>query len=49
MSTGPAVKAAEILGEENVKEVIEQAVEPFRITDEIYFMNNYFNYFILQK
>ena len=49
MSTGPAVKAAEILGEEKVKAVIEQAVEPFRLTDEIYFMNNYFNYFILQK
>jgi len=49
MCTGPAVKAAEILGEEKVKEVIEKATEPFRLADEIYFMNNYFNYFILQK
>jgi SAM-dependent methyltransferase len=49
MSTGPAVKAAETLGVEKVKEVIKKSSEPFRLTDEIYFMNNYFNLFILQK
>lgn len=49
MCTGPAVKAAETLGVEKVKEVIAKSSEPFRLTDEVYFMNNYFNFFILQK
>lgn len=49
MCTGPAVKAAETLGTEKVKEVIRQNAEPFRLTDEIYFMNNHFKFFLLQK
>ncbi|HET9429980.1 MAG TPA: class I SAM-dependent methyltransferase [Chitinophagaceae bacterium] len=49
MCTGPAVRASEILGVEKVKEVIEQSSQPFRLADDIYFMNNYFNFFILKK
>ncbi|MEP6951614.1 MAG: class I SAM-dependent methyltransferase, partial [Ginsengibacter sp.] len=49
MCIGPAVIAVEMLGEEKVKEVIKQSVQPFCIADEIYFMNNYFNFFILKK
>ena len=49
MSTGPAVKASETLGVEKVKEIILKSSEPFRISDEVYFMSNYFNFFVLQK
>jgi SAM-dependent methyltransferase len=49
MSTGPAVKASETLGVEKVKEIIKSSSEPFRIAEEVYFMSNYFNFFVLQK
>lgn len=49
MCTGPAVKASEILGQQRVKDIIEQGSQPFRLADDIYFMNNYFNFFVLEK
>jgi SAM-dependent methyltransferase len=49
MSTGPAVKASETLGVDKVKEIVKASSEPFRVADEIYFMSNYFKYFVLQK
>jgi ubiquinone/menaquinone biosynthesis C-methylase UbiE len=49
MCTGPAVKATEILGEQKVKEIIKQSAQPFCLAEEIYFMNNYFNFYILKK
>lgn len=49
MCTGPAVRASELLGEERVKEIIERSARAFCVADEIYFMNNYFNFFILKK
>jgi ubiquinone/menaquinone biosynthesis C-methylase UbiE len=49
MCTGSAVRAAELLGEQKLKELIKQSTQPFCIAEEIYFINNYINFFILQK
>jgi ubiquinone/menaquinone biosynthesis C-methylase UbiE len=49
MCTGPAAKAAEILGDQKVKKLIKHASQPYCLANEIYFMNNYFKFFILQK
>jgi len=49
MCTGPCVKAAAVVGAEQVEKAILKSAEPFRITDEIFFMRNYFHVFITEK
>ena len=49
MCTGPCVKAAQIIGEEKVKETLVAASQPYNLADDIYFMHNYFTFFIAEK
>ncbi|PWT97458.1 MAG: hypothetical protein C5B52_13925 [Bacteroidetes bacterium] len=49
LCTGPAVKTIESIGEEKTRQVILRNSEPYRIADEIYFMNNQFKFFLFQK
>jgi SAM-dependent methyltransferase len=49
MCTGPCVKAAQIVGEEKVKMAITASAEPFNLADGVYFMSNYFTFFITEK
>ena len=49
MCTGPAVKASEMLGDQELKKLIKHASQPYCLANDIYFMNNYFKFFILQK
>lgn len=49
MCTGPCVKAAQHVGAEKVKETIVASSQPFNLADAIYFMHNYFTFFIAEK
>lgn len=49
MCTGPCVKAAQIVGEEKVKQTISESAEPFSLADGIYNMRNNFTFFIAEK
>jgi SAM-dependent methyltransferase len=49
MCTGPCVKAAQNVGEELVKETILRSSQPYNLADEIYYMHNYFTFFIAEK
>ena len=49
MCTGPCVKAAQHVGEEKVKETIIRSAQPYNLADEIYYMHNYFTFFIAEK
>lgn len=49
MCTGPCVKAAQNVGEEKVKETVVAASQPFNLADDIYYMHNYFTFFITEK
>ena len=49
MGTGPAAAAMNYTDKEIVEETISKALRPFRITDDIYFLQNQFLLFIVQK
>lgn len=49
MCTGPCVKAAQIVGEEKVKQAIVESSEPFKLVDDFYYMRNRFTLFITEK
>jgi hypothetical protein len=49
MCTGPCVKAAQIVGEEKVKQTITESAEPFKLADGVYYMRNHFTFFITVK
>jgi SAM-dependent methyltransferase len=49
MCTGPCVKAAMSVGEEKVKMAITASAEPFNLADGIYYMRNYFTFFITER
>jgi SAM-dependent methyltransferase len=49
LCTGPCVKASQAVGENKVRETILQSAEPFNLADEVYFMRNYFTFFITEK
>jgi len=49
MCTGPCVKAAAVVGEEKVKNAIRESAKPYELANGIWFMNNYFTYFITEK
>jgi SAM-dependent methyltransferase len=49
LCTAPCVKAAEVVGQEKVKEAIITGAQPFELADGVYYMKNYFTVFITQK
>ena len=49
MSTAPCVKAAQNVGVVKVSEAVLAGSQPFNLADEIYYMNNYFTFFIAEK
>ncbi|MBC7826542.1 MAG: class I SAM-dependent methyltransferase [Chitinophagaceae bacterium] len=49
MCTGPCVKAAQIVGEQKVKLTIAEKAESFRLAGDIYYMRNFFTFFIAEK
>ena len=49
MSTGPCVKAAQVVGEEKVLSAITKSAEPFSLANGIYQMRNDFIFFITER
>ncbi len=49
MSTAPCVKASQNAGASKVIEAILAGSQPFNLADEIYYMHNYFTFFITEK
>ena len=49
LCTAPCLKAAAVVGEQAVKDAIYETAQPFRLTDEVYYMKNYFTFFITEK
>lgn len=49
LCTAPCAKAVNAVGLETVKETILASAAPYNITDEVYYMRNYFNFFITEK
>ena len=49
LSTGPCVKAVAAVGEQKVKDAISASAKPFDLADDVYFMSNYFTFFIAEK
>lgn len=49
MGTGPAAAASNYTNKETVEATITKALQPFRATEEIYFMQNSFLLFIAEK
>ena len=49
MGTGPAAAACNYADEKVVKEVIAQALQPFRLTEDFYHLQNQFLVFIAEK
>jgi SAM-dependent methyltransferase len=49
MGTGPAAAAMNYTVKEEVEETIAKALQPFHITDDIYFLQNQFLVFIAEK
>lgn len=49
MCTGPCVKAAQLVGEEKVKQAITESAEAFNLADGVYYMRNHFTFFITEK
>lgn len=49
LCTAPCVKAMLAAGEQKVKEVISKSAEPFDLADHVYYMSNYFTFFIAER
>jgi SAM-dependent methyltransferase len=49
MGTGPAAAACNYTDEKKVKEIITQALQPFRLTEDFYHLQNQFLVFIAEK
>jgi SAM-dependent methyltransferase len=49
MSTGPAAIAMNYTDKNTVENTIARALRPFRVTEDLYFMQNYFLVFIIEK
>lgn len=49
MCTAPCVKAAQLVGEEQVTKAITQSAEPYSLADGIYQIRNQFTFFITEK
>ncbi|HTN06622.1 class I SAM-dependent methyltransferase [Agriterribacter sp.] len=49
MGTGPAAAAMNYADKKTVEETIAKALQPFRITDDLYFQQNHFLVFIAEK
>jgi SAM-dependent methyltransferase len=49
MGTGPAAAALKNNDRETVERTIARAFEPFRLTEDLYFLQNNFNVFIVEK
>ena len=49
LCTGPCEKARLVVGEKKVRDAISASAKPFDLADDLYFMNNYFTFFIAEK
>ena len=49
LCTAPCAKAVNAVGQEAVEAAIVSAAQPFNIVDEVYYMRNYFTFFITEK
>ncbi|HYE54331.1 MAG TPA: class I SAM-dependent methyltransferase [Chitinophagaceae bacterium] len=49
LCTAPCVKAVHAVGEAKVKQALSEAARPFDLADHIYYMRNYFTFFILER
>ena len=49
LSTALGVRAVQEVGEDLVKEAIILSAQPFSVAEEVYYMKNYFNFYITQK
>lgn len=49
LCTAHFVKAVQAVGQEAVEAAILSSAQPFAITDEVYYMRNYCNYYITEK
>ncbi|HYF33361.1 MAG TPA: class I SAM-dependent methyltransferase [Chitinophagaceae bacterium] len=49
LCTGPCVKAMLAVGEQTVKEAISESAKAFDLADDVYYMRNYFTFFIAEK
>lgn len=49
LSIGPCVKAVELTNVDAVTRAIVSSAQPFNLADEVYYMQNYFTYFITEK
>ena len=49
LCTAPCVKAVQIAGEEAVKQAIIESAQPLSVAEEVYYMKNYFTFFITHK
>ncbi|MBL7741846.1 MAG: class I SAM-dependent methyltransferase [Chitinophagaceae bacterium] len=49
LCTGPCVKAVQVAGESTVRKMITGSAQPFNLADDIYYMENYFTFFIAEK
>lgn len=49
MCIGPCVKAAQIVGEEKVRQAITESAELFNLADCIYYLRNHFTFFVTIK
>lgn len=49
LCTASCVKAVQAVGLEAVESAIVNSAQPYAITDEVYYMRNYFTYFITEK
>ena len=49
MGTGPAAAAVNNSNQQIVEEVVAKALQPFRVADEFYFLQNHFLVFIAEK
>ncbi len=49
LCTGPCVKAIKAMGETKVRNAITAGAAPYQLAEGIYFMRNYFTFFITEK
>ena len=49
LSTSLCVKAVQLLNLDTVKNTIIRSAQPFNLADDVYYMHNYFTYYITEK
>ena len=49
LSIAPCVKAVEVAGEEAVRKAIVDSAQPYCLADDVYYMKNYFTFFVAEK